>query len=316
MKSTAAILKPILALAVVASQPLSAFDPLMDEPEPFAQWRVSNDLSYTASSTPTWEAASWMGVSKEIDLAKSTLDLDASMGLLYDDFQFDSSWNLEPKLAATWTKGRLAVAGWGWGLWNDAGWTDQGAGTDISWQLTDSAHTGAAWHAGIHGWMSENSGSAMGAKLSRNSNGESWSTAFALSARRLWDVDAVQARPGGLRKTVSSTATTEQWQTLFESSIDRNWESVSAGVGLDLDIRMSDASTTTSQSPMGRGKMASSSASYQYTGTLDPYANLSWTPDTWAFTATTGWSTDIAQTKGSVQPTSTFWSSLSVSKSW
>jgi len=316
MKTTAAFLKPILALAALASQPILAFDPLMDEPEPFAQWKISKEVSYTASNSPTWEAASWFGASKEVGLGETSLNLDGSIGFLADDFQLDSAWNLEPKASATWSRGRLSLEGWGWGLWNDLGWTDEGGGTNLSWLLTDPAAIGSSWRTGVHGWISENSGSAVGLNLSRRSVGDKWSTGFAFTARRLWDVDATQQRPGSVRRAMSSTSTTDQWQALVQTNLDRNWKSVSAGVGLDLDLRASDASAMTSQNSMGKGKMSTSSSSFQYTGTVDPYADVSWTPGTWAFTVTTGWSTDVQQTKGSIQPTSTLWTAVAASKSW
>ena len=316
MNSNPACMKPIFALAALASQPLLAFDPLLDEPEPFAQWRVSKEASYTASTSPTWEAATWVGASKEFVPWGNSLTLDGSLGFLTDDFQLDSAWNLEPKASATWSRGRLSLEGGTWGLWSDLGWTDEGGGTDLSWLLTDPASIGPGWKTGVHGWISEHSGSAVGLNLSRRTNGEKWSTDHAVTVRRLWDVDAAKQRPGSVRKTISTANTTDQWQALFQSKVDKNWKDLSFGVGMDLDLRASDASAMTSQGSMGKGRMASSTPSTQYTGTIDPFADISWTPGTWGFTLTTGWSTDVQQTKGSIEPTSTFWTAVAASKSW
>jgi len=315
MNSNPASLKSILAIAALASPPLFALDPLMDEPESFAEWRISKELSYVASSTPTWEAASWVGGSKEIEFGENALNLDGSMGFLADDFQLDSAWNLEPKGSATWSMGRLSIEGWGWGLWNDLGWTDEGAGSDLSLLLTDPDKSVAQWKSGVHGWISRNSGSAMGLSLSRTTHRNAWSTSLALTARRLWDVDAAVQRPGSMRRT-TTTNTADQWQALFQSGLDRNWSSVSVGIGLDIDLRASDVGEMSTQSPMGKGRMSNSSTGYQYTATADPSANVSWTPGSWSFTVTTGWSTDVRQAKGSFQPSASFWTSTVASKSW
>ena len=56
MKSQLTRLKSFFGLVALATQPLFAFDPLMDEPEPFANWRLSKEVSYSGTTTPTWEA--------------------------------------------------------------------------------------------------------------------------------------------------------------------------------------------------------------------------------------------------------------------
>ena len=293
-----------------------ALDPLVDEVESPVVWMVSKDVSYTASTVPVWEAASWLGASKEFAVGEGYLNLDGSLGLLTDDFQLDSSWNLEPKAALMWSHGRLSLEAGGWGAWNDQGWTDEGANSGLTWSLTDPGQTGAHWKTGVHGWTSEFSGSALGLELGRRSTGERWSTGIALTARRLWDVEVTAQRPGSLRQMASTTNIGDQWQALVQTSLDRNWQDISAGMGLDLDLRASDAITTTSRGSMGKGKSSRTSANYQYTANLDPYADFSWTHGTWGMHITTGWSTDIQQTKGAIEPTSSLWTSVKASKSW
>jgi hypothetical protein len=316
MHSPTEMSKWIVALTALGSSPLRAFDPLLDEPEPFATWNLSQEVSYTASAEPTWETATWFGAAKDFVFEAGSLNLAPSMGILTDDFQLDSAWNLEPKVGATWSKGRFALEGWGWGLWNDLGWTDEGAGSEVSWHLTDPESRDASWKTGVHGWTSGNSGSAIGAGVSRNSKGEAWSSGFSTTLRRLWDVDASRERPGAVRTNVSTSNLADQWQALLQTSLERNGKNLSAGLAVDLDLRATDADVSPATSSTGKGGRASGSSSTQYTSTLDPYATLSWTPGNGSLDVAAGWSVDLERTKGSVEPVSTFWMSVSLGWSW
>lgn len=315
MKTSNAPRRTILALSTLAVPSLWAFDPLLDEPEPVLAWSLSKDVSYTASSTPTWEAANRVAASHDFAIGSGTLELGGSLGALIDDFQLDSAWSLEPGASVGWTSGRLSLEGWGWGLWNDLGWTDEGGGSSAAWLLGSPDAPGARWSASVHGWLSGNSGSAMGLGISRRSHGERWSTRLSLTARRLWDVESVPQRPSGVRQSLPMTATTDQWQTLVQAGVDRNWQHVSAGVGIDLDARASDAVATTSRSGRGKGASSTSSA-FRYSGTLDPYATLSWSPGAWSFTLTSGYTTELQRSKDGIEPIYTPWTSVGTSVDW
>ena len=305
----------LVAASAFAPQTLMAFDPLMDEPEPTATWRLYKEVSYTDGTAPAWQANSWASASREFAVGSTTLELEGAMGFLTQDFQLDTAWNLEPKMSATWSRERLSLEGWGWGLWNDLGWTDEGGGANLSLQLSGMGGDAPVWKTGIHGWTSENSGSAFGIGASRVSNGPRWTSGVTLVGRRLLEVATASPRPGGMRQVQTRSAVADQWQVLLQTSIDRNWKAISAGVGLDLDGRAIESDATSMQGSMGRGS-ASKMGGTRYTGTIDPYASVAWTPGTWGIVATVGWSTDLQQTKGAVSPVSTLWSSISTSKSW
>lgn len=308
---------PRLALGIALLAPsLRAFDPLLDDAEPFATWTLSKDASYTASSAPTWEMETRLAASKDVALEASSWTLEGSLGFLADDFQLDTAWNLEPRLAASWSKGRLSLEGDGWGLWNDLGWTDEGGGAGATWLVNEPAADQATWKTGVHGWTSEHAGSAIGASVWRHSVGGAWSNGFSTTVRRLWEVDATRAFPGSLRRSASSSAVSDQWQALVQGNVDRNWRTWSAGLGLDLDLRAVDAETSAAASAMGRGKRTSANASFPYTATLDPSASVSWKSADWGLAATLGSSVDVQRGNGSITPATTFWTSVSATRSW
>lgn len=303
----------LVAASALAPQAISAFDPLMDEPEPAASWRLLKELSYADGVDPAWEASSWASASREFDLGAASMEMEGAMGFLTQDFQIDSAWNLEPKVSATWSWGRLSSEGWGWGLWNDLGWSDEGGGANLSWRISAMEEGEPVWKTGIHGWTSENSGSAVGIEASRVSEGPRWTTGFAFAGRRLLDVATASPRPGGMRRTTGSTVA-DQWQALIQTSLDRNWRKMSAGVGLDLDARAveSDAAAT----PGSKEKGGASRTGTRYAGTIDPYASVSWTPGSWNFAVAAGWSTGLQQAKGAVATVPSLWSSVSTGVSW
>lgn len=304
----------LFALAAMSFHPILAFDPLMDEPGSSPVWSVSKDVSYLASSTPTWEAASWLGISKEIGLERGRLDLSGSMGFLAGDFQLDSLWNLEPRASLAWSWERLTMGGWGWALWNDRGWTDEGGGSDLSWILSDPQAIGPVWKSAVHGWMSGNAGSAIGLELFRAAKSADWSNAMGVTASRLWEVDADVRRPGGVGRIEVGATKADKWQLLFRANLDRNWMSLSVGGGFEVDIRMSEADAAGSSGSMGKGRSMNSTKNL-YQGSVDPYISGNWTPGTWVFSVTTGWSTGFLQSRGSLS-TTIFWTSMGASKSW
>lgn len=305
----------LFVISILATQPVIAFDPLMDEPEPTATWRLLKEVSYTDGTAPAWEANSWAAASREFAFGPGTVELEGAMGFLTQDFQLDSAWNLEPKASAIWSWDRFSMEGWGWGQWNDLGWTNEGGGASISWQLTALEEVEAVWKSGVHGWISDKSGAALGFELVRSSKGPHWSTGFTLTGRRLLEVATATPRPGGMRQIQPGSAVADQWQLLVQTEIDRNWKNISAGFGFDLDARAIESDATAMQGSMGRGN-ASKTSGTRYTGAIDPYANVAWTPGAWRFVATVGWNTDLEQTKGAITPVNTPWSSISTSVSW
>lgn len=312
-------IRPLLAKSLVLAGTMApslwAFDPLMDEADPSVRWHASKGLAYSGSENPTWQASSWLGASKEFELREGFVEGNGSMGFRADDFQLDSAWNVEPRLSARYTNGRLALEGRGWGLWNDLGWSDAGGGADASWILGSPDAKGASWESGLHGWTSGNSGSAIGASLSRTSEAGPWSTGLTLSARRLWDADADLSARGSLQRTAALASTADQWQALFQGRLDRNWRHISAGIGADLDVRALESVTTAASGRVGKGRSAATSA-FAYQATASPFATLAWRHAAWSLAFASGTTTEVQLSKGGTSPTTTAWSSFDAGVSW
>lgn len=312
-------IRPLLATSLVLAGTMApsigAFDPLMDEPDPSVRWHASKGLAYSGSENPTWQASSWIGASRELELREGFVEGNASLGFRADDFQLDSAWNVEPRLSARYANGRFALEGHGWGLWNDLGWSDAGGGADASWLLGPRVAAGALWKSGLHGWTSGNSGAAIGASLSRTSDAGPWSTGLTLGARRLWDADADLSSRGNLQRTAAFASTADQWQVLFQSSLDRNWQHISAGIGADVDLRALESVSMVASGRIGKRRSASSS-SLAYQATASPFATLSWTPGAWSLTFTSGTTTKVQLSQGGAAPATTVWSSFDAGVSW
>lgn len=306
--------KLFLLLFASASWAIAGSDPLVDEDDasPFS-WSLGEDATWTPGTDPNWQTESWAAATYGRALGGGMLSTGANLAWQVDDFRFDSGWSIQPKLTALWSRNRLGLTGSVWGLASSENWVDQGASGTAAWRLTEPGTEGAAWKTSLTGWVSDASGSGVGAGLARSTAGN-WSTSQSVALHYLLDVD-VATTAGSGRKMIqkAGTTTADQWQLLLHADISRDWETVSAGPGVDVDLRAYDAtSTKMSTSGKGKGKSASGTTT---TESVDPFGQISWTPGSWTFSILSGWTFDFQKTKLS-STTGGFWSQVSVGYDW